>query len=105
MGVPEDAVVHFRLPRVSSDRARRLIENWQELPPGFFLPLGSLTYLRAILLGISAAAEKVRRRRVAARLLIRSEEELKTFAVRGLLSAALFDDDTHGFRRRARPRG
>jgi pyruvate, orthophosphate dikinase len=52
--------VQFRLPRVSSDRARRLIENWQELPPGFFLPLGSLTYLRAILLGISAAVEKAR---------------------------------------------
>jgi pyruvate, orthophosphate dikinase len=45
---------------VSSDRARRLIENWQELPPGFFLPLGSMTYLRAILLGISAAAEKAK---------------------------------------------
>ncbi|WP_454625406.1 pyruvate, phosphate dikinase [Bradyrhizobium cenepequi] len=51
------SAIQFRLPRVSSDRARRLIENWQELPPGFFLPLGSMTYLRAILLGISAAAE------------------------------------------------
>jgi pyruvate,orthophosphate dikinase len=50
--------VQFRLPRVSSDRARRLIENWQELPAGFFLPLGSMTYLRAILLGISTAAER-----------------------------------------------
>jgi pyruvate, orthophosphate dikinase len=47
----------FRLPRVSSDRARRLIENWQELPPGFFLPLGSMTYLQAMLAGISAALE------------------------------------------------
>lgn len=54
--------VQFRLPRVSSDRARRLIENWQELPPGFFLPLGSMGYLRAILLGISAAKECARRR-------------------------------------------
>ena len=58
--------VQFRLPRVSSDRARRLIENWQELPPGFFLPLGSLTYLRAILLGISAAAESARYQDAAA---------------------------------------
>ncbi|WP_051390137.1 pyruvate, phosphate dikinase [Bradyrhizobium sp. Ec3.3] len=59
---PPRGSVQFRLPRVSSDRARRLIENWQELPPGFFLPLGSLTYLRAILLGISAAAESARYR-------------------------------------------
>src|SRR5262249_21981106 len=50
LGIP----LWFRLPRVSSDRARRLIENWQELPPGFFLPLGSMTYLQAILAGISA---------------------------------------------------
>jgi len=50
--------VHFRLPRLSSDRARRLIENWQELPPGYFLPMGSLKYLRALLSGISAAAER-----------------------------------------------
>jgi pyruvate,orthophosphate dikinase len=50
--------VWFRLPRVSSDRARRLIENWQELPPGFFLPLGSMTYLQAMLAGISAALER-----------------------------------------------
>ncbi|QIG94161.1 pyruvate, phosphate dikinase [Bradyrhizobium sp. 6(2017)] len=57
-----DGSVQFRLPRVSSDRARRLIENWQELPPNFFLPLGSLNYLRAILLGIAAAAESARYR-------------------------------------------
>lgn len=50
------AQVHIRLPRVSSDRARRLIENWQELPPSFFLPLGSPSYLQAILAGIAAAA-------------------------------------------------
>jgi pyruvate,orthophosphate dikinase len=49
----------FRLPRVSSDRARRLIENWQELPPSFFLPLGSVTYLQAMLSGISAALQDV----------------------------------------------
>jgi pyruvate, orthophosphate dikinase len=63
---PEGSMVQFRLPRVSSDRARRLIENWQELPPGFFLPLGSMTYLRAILSGISAAAETARHRNAAA---------------------------------------
>ena len=51
--------VHIRLPRVSSDRARQLIENWQELPPSFFLPLGSPSYLQSILAGISAAVEEV----------------------------------------------
>ena len=56
----------FRLPRVSSDRARRLIENWQELPPGFFLPLGSMTYLQAMLAGISAALEKAPHKEVGA---------------------------------------
>ena len=56
--------VWFRLPRVSSDRARRLIENWEELPPGFFLPLGSRTYLQALLDGISAALEKASRKEV-----------------------------------------
>jgi pyruvate,orthophosphate dikinase len=54
----------FRLPRVSSDRARRLIENWQELPPGFFLPLGSMTYLQAILAGISAGLENASHKEV-----------------------------------------
>ena len=58
--------VHIRLPRVSSDRARQLIENWQELPPSFFLPLGSPSYLQAILAGISAAAEKASRDSVTA---------------------------------------
>jgi pyruvate,orthophosphate dikinase len=56
--------VWFRLPRVSSDRARRLIENWQELPPGFFLPLGSMAYLQAMLAGISAALEKAPQKEV-----------------------------------------
>ncbi len=51
-----ESSVWFRLPRVSSDRARLLIANWQELPPGFFLPLGSMTYLRALLAGIFAAS-------------------------------------------------
>lgn len=50
--------VHIRLPRVSSDRARQLIANWQELPPSFFLPLGSPSYLQSILAGISAAANE-----------------------------------------------
>ena len=48
--------LHIRLPRVSSDRARRLVENWGELPPPLFLPLGTPAYVRAILRGIAAAA-------------------------------------------------
>ncbi|MGY2850713.1 pyruvate,orthophosphate dikinase [Bradyrhizobium sp. USDA 4509] len=51
-----DIPLWLRLPRVSSDRARRLIDNWEELPAGFFLPLGSSSYLQAIMDGISAAA-------------------------------------------------
>ena len=58
LAAADQTQVHIRLPRVSSDRARRLIENWQELPPSFFLPLGSPSYLQAILVGISAAAGK-----------------------------------------------
>lgn len=58
--------VWLRLPRVSSERARRLLESWQELPPGFFLPLGSMTYLRAVLAGIAAALEKSPRTEVGA---------------------------------------
>jgi pyruvate, orthophosphate dikinase len=54
----------LRLPRVSSDRARRLIENWQELPPSFFLPLGSMAYLQAMLAGVSAALENISYREV-----------------------------------------
>ncbi|KWV48457.1 hypothetical protein AS156_18445 [Bradyrhizobium macuxiense] len=50
------APLWLRLPRVSSDRARRLIDNWEELPAGFFLPLGSTSYLQAMLDGIAAAA-------------------------------------------------
>lgn len=53
------SAVQFRVPRPGSERARRLIENWHDLPPSFFLPLGSMSYLRAILQGISAAARKV----------------------------------------------
>lgn len=34
---------------------------------------------------------------------IRTARALNSFAVKTLLSAALFDDDTHGFRRRHRP--
>jgi pyruvate,orthophosphate dikinase len=69
----------FRLPRVSSDRARRLIENWEELPPGFFLPLGSMTYLLAILSGISAASEKAQHKDVG--VLIGGISAVSEFAV------------------------
>ena len=48
--------LHIRLPRVSSDRARRLVENWGELPARLFLPLGSAAYVRSILRGIAAAS-------------------------------------------------
>ena len=48
--------VHIRLSRISSDRARRLIENWTEMPPDLFLPLGSQIYLRSVLEGIAGAA-------------------------------------------------
>jgi pyruvate,orthophosphate dikinase len=48
--------VHIRLSRISSDRARRLIENWMEMPPELFLSLGSQFYLRSILKGIADAA-------------------------------------------------
>jgi pyruvate,orthophosphate dikinase len=48
--------VQIRLPRISSERARRLIENWTEMPPDLFLPVGSPAYLRAVLRGIADAA-------------------------------------------------
>jgi len=51
--------IHIRLSRISSDRARRLIENWTEMPPDLFLPLGSHVYLRSILKGIAEAARDV----------------------------------------------
>ena len=56
--------VHIRLSRISSDRARRLIENWMEMPPDLFLPLGSPTYLQAVLRGLAEAAEAAGHRRV-----------------------------------------
>ena len=48
--------VHIRLSRISSDRARRLIENWTEMPPDLFLPLGSQIFLSSVLQGIADAA-------------------------------------------------
>lgn len=48
--------IHIRLSRISSDRARRLIENWMEMPPELFLSLGSQFYLRSVLWGIADAA-------------------------------------------------
>ncbi|HKT74067.1 MAG TPA: pyruvate, phosphate dikinase [Steroidobacteraceae bacterium] len=50
--------VHIRLPRVSSDRARRLVEAWTELPPSMYLPLGNIEYVRALLAGIAAGAKR-----------------------------------------------
>ncbi|RBP16059.1 pyruvate,orthophosphate dikinase [Roseiarcus fermentans] len=48
--------VHVRLSRISSDRARRLIENWTEIPANLFMPLGSKAFFRALLRGLSDAA-------------------------------------------------
>jgi pyruvate,orthophosphate dikinase len=41
-----------------------LIENWTELPPNLFLPLGAPSYLRSVLAGLSAAANEARHRQV-----------------------------------------
>jgi pyruvate,orthophosphate dikinase len=60
--------VHMRLPRISSDRARRLIENWTEMPPELFLPLGSRPYLQAALRGLSEAAKASKHGRLTALL-------------------------------------
>ena len=54
----------IRLPRVSSDRARRMIEDWTELPPGLFLPLGAIAYIQSILRGLAAAAKEAHHERV-----------------------------------------
>ncbi len=48
--------IHVRLSRISSDRARRLIENWSEIPANLFMPLGSKVFFRALLKGLSDAA-------------------------------------------------
>ena len=56
--------VHIRLSRISSDRARRLIENWTEMPPELFLSLGSPAYLRSVLQGIADAARDAAHTRV-----------------------------------------
>jgi pyruvate,orthophosphate dikinase len=44
------------MSRISSDRARRLIENWTEMPPSLFMPLGSPAFFRALLKGLADAA-------------------------------------------------
>jgi pyruvate, orthophosphate dikinase len=49
--------VHIRLPRVSSNRARQMIEDWSELSPALFMPLGAPDYVPSILNGMAAAAK------------------------------------------------
>lgn len=49
--------IDIRLPRVSSERARKLIDSWAELPPRLLLPLGTSSYYRPLVRGITAAAE------------------------------------------------
>ncbi len=64
LAVDSAGPTHIRLSRISSDRARRLIENWTEMPPDLFLPLGSQVYLRSVLQGIADAANAVGAARV-----------------------------------------
>src|SRR6202012_3114645 len=74
--------LHIRLPRVSSDRARRLVENWGELPPRLFLPLGSLAYVRAMLRGLGDAASEAPARETITALIsgVTDARELERFA-------------------------
>ena len=73
--------MHVRLSRLSSDRARRLIENWEEMPASLFLPLGSLTFFRALLRGIGEAARAAAHPRVTALIgNIVGGREAQTFA-------------------------
>jgi pyruvate, orthophosphate dikinase len=58
--------VHIRLSRLSSDRARRLIENWEEMPANLFLPIGSQTFFRALLKGVADAAQSTSHHQVTA---------------------------------------
>jgi pyruvate, orthophosphate dikinase len=60
------AAVHVRLSRISSDRARRLIENWTEMPASLFMPLGSLSFFRAVLKGLANAARSESHQQVRA---------------------------------------
>ena len=60
------AAVHVRLSRISSDRARRLIENWTEMPASLFMPLGSLSFFRALLKGLANAARSESHQQVRA---------------------------------------
>jgi pyruvate,orthophosphate dikinase len=62
----QNVAIDIRLPRVSSERARKMIEGWAELPPSFFLPLGVGEYYRPLLRGISAAAAEAGHQRVTA---------------------------------------
>ena len=64
--VARDTPVHIRLSRLSSDRARRLIENWEEMPANLFLPLGSQTFFSALLKGLADAARLTRHTQVTA---------------------------------------
>ena len=50
--------IHIRLPRLGSDRARRMVTNWVELPAALFLPLGVPAYHASILHGMAAAARE-----------------------------------------------
>jgi pyruvate, orthophosphate dikinase len=66
LAASKDLPVHIRLSRLSSDRARRLIENWDEMPANLFLPLGSQVFFRALLKGLADAAQLARHTQVTA---------------------------------------
>jgi hypothetical protein len=78
-------------------RARRLIENWEEMPANLFLPLGSQTFFRALLKGIGDAARAAGHRQVTALIgNIVDGREAQAFAglanEAGLLAGALLQN-------------
>lgn len=66
LAAARDIPVHIRLSRLSSDRARRLIENWEEMPANLFLSLGSKSFFQALLRGLAEAAHAASHRRLTA---------------------------------------
>jgi pyruvate, orthophosphate dikinase len=66
LAAAKNVPIHIRLSRLSSDRARRLIENWEEMPASLFLPLGSNVFFRALLEGLAEAAKATSHEQVTA---------------------------------------
>jgi pyruvate,orthophosphate dikinase len=81
LAASKDLPVHIRLSRLSSDRARRLIENWEEMSASLFLPLGSQVFFRALLNGLADAARLADHTQVTALIgNIVDEREAQSFA-------------------------